>query len=73
MSRVPDSKSMPKLSCLVANESAPIIRIAPEIEKNHLLAPDEVEVPADALLAGAEERRRAQEARAAEERRARRG
>ena len=37
--RVPDSKSMPRLSCLVANAIAPIARITPEIEKNHFEAP----------------------------------
>jgi len=30
---VPDSKSIPKLSWLVANESAPMTRMTPEIEK----------------------------------------
>ncbi len=36
---VPDSKSIPKLSWLVANESAPMTRMTPEIEKNQRLAP----------------------------------
>ena len=36
---VPDSKSIPKLSWLVANESALTTRITPEIEKNQRLAP----------------------------------
>ncbi len=39
MIRVPDSKSMPKLSCLVASDSAPTSRITPETEKNQRLAP----------------------------------
>ena len=39
MIRVPDSKSMPRLSPWVANAKAPIIRIAPEIEKKYLEAP----------------------------------
>ena len=33
--RVPDSKSMPRLSCLVAKAIAPIARITPEIEKKY--------------------------------------
>ena len=36
---VPDSKSIPKLSCAVARARAPTIRIAPETEKNQRLAP----------------------------------
>ena len=37
--RAPDSKSMPRLSCLVASDSAPMMRMQPEKVKNHLLAP----------------------------------
>ena len=37
--RLPDSKSMPRLSCLVANAIAPIARITPESEKNYFEAP----------------------------------
>ncbi len=37
--RVPDSKSMPRLSRLVAKAIAPIARITPETEKNHFEAP----------------------------------
>ena len=33
--RVPDSKSIPRLSCLVAKEIAPIARIRPEIAKKY--------------------------------------
>ena len=37
--RVPPSKSMPKLTPLPAIASAPISRMTPDIEKNHLDAP----------------------------------
>ena len=37
--RVPDSKSIPRLSCLVAKAIAPIARITPEIEKKYFEAP----------------------------------
>jgi hypothetical protein len=37
--RVPDSKSIPKLSCWVASARAPTRRITPDIEKNQRLAP----------------------------------
>ena len=39
MIRVPDSKSIPRLSCFVANAIAPTSRMIPEIEKNQRLAP----------------------------------
>ena len=37
--RVPDSKSMPKLSCWVANAIAPIARITPDAEKKYFDIP----------------------------------
>ena len=39
MTRVPLSKSMPKLSCFVATASDPMIRIVPDMAKNHRLFP----------------------------------
>ena len=36
--RLPDSKSIPRLSCLVANAIAPIARITPETEKKYFEA-----------------------------------
>ena len=35
----PEVKSMPRFSWLTANEIAPIVRMHPESEKNHRLAP----------------------------------
>ena len=63
--RVPDSKSMPKLSCLVASASAPTSRITPEIEKNQRLAPMKSKCQRTPLPRGAEGARRAQQPRAA--------
>ena len=45
VTRAPEVKSIPRLSWLIANEIAPIVRIIPESEKNHRLAPREVEMP----------------------------
>ena len=63
--RVPDSKSMPKLSCLVASASAPTSRITPEIEKNQRLAPMKSKCQRMPSPRGAERARRAQQPRAA--------
>ena len=54
--RVPDSKSIPRLSCLVANAIAPIARITPEIEKKYFEAPVKSKFQLPALAAGAEQR-----------------
>ena len=52
---------MPKLSCLVASESAPIARITPEIEKNQLLAPMKSKCQRRAARAAPSDRRRAEQ------------
>ena len=64
--RVPDSKSIPRLSCLVANAIAPIARITPESGEEALRGSGEVEVPAAPARSPApRKRRRAQEAASA--------
>ena len=53
---------MPRLSCLIASEIAPIARIDPEIEKNHRLAPLKSKCQLTRRSRGAQRARRVQDA-----------
>ena len=59
--RVPDSKSIPKLSCLVAKAIAPIARITPESEKKYREAPVKSKCHRRPSPLAPSERRRAQD------------